>query len=601
MRRGRLFIIALLICSLALAGVSRYWAERWRAAAALDPLLPASARRDSASGLSNMDSYALALLLGGLRGPLVMFLWSTSEAQKSAHDLEDFDTKVEWIRLLQPEFDTVHLFQIWNKAYNVSVQMANLPNKYAAILDGLDYARSVDQQRPDDINIIDAIGNLYGDKLGGLSLPAPEKAYYLRRVRQDTSALETLTQVRFPASKLDAVLAVAHTAGMDEPVEAEESNDASHQITLTVYSKIADRMKAALNDPEVVYHPLPPPRPVAETEFRRTRLNPMLDESGNILPRLLTPVYPRPAELAAQAPWYDGSTLQFLAKYQPFSYGLTPEALGYNYSTRAQMLQSVAHETHIQRSEYVIDSRPALALKSWATEQATSGRRSELRLFGMDDKGDRLDLEQRAPGATPHTLANAAELEHRPDPAAGPEALYEYTLSARIFGDARLELLRVLSEYPDRRDTFLSHVDDCDAYQQLSLGDHDFLQGLLDPTARTTEWQSAADHYTKSDRAFDLILFRYYFDDAFVRAEFPTDPATHEPYRRESIDRMPAEQRDALLDKALADAPEYFKNKLDQFTDDRADYLVYRGRCQARLAEIAAVGTFGPGQALGGR
>ena len=62
-----------------------------------------------------MNSYALALMLGGLRGPLVMMLWTSSETQKQDKNLEDFDTKVELIRLLQPEFDSVHIFQVWNK------------------------------------------------------------------------------------------------------------------------------------------------------------------------------------------------------------------------------------------------------------------------------------------------------------------------------------------------------------------------------------------------------------------------------------------------------------------------------------------------------
>ena len=77
-----------------------------------------------------------------------MILWSSSETQKSEKNLEDFDTKVEWIRLLQPEFDTVHIFQIWNKAYNISVQMAAVQNKYTTILDALEYAQRVEDQRP---------------------------------------------------------------------------------------------------------------------------------------------------------------------------------------------------------------------------------------------------------------------------------------------------------------------------------------------------------------------------------------------------------------------------------------------------------------------
>jgi hypothetical protein len=132
--------------------------------------------------LSQMNSFALALVLGGLRGPLVMILWSSSETQKADKDLEDFDTKVEWIRLLQPEFDTVHIFQIWNKAYNISVKMTSKANKYTTILDALEYARRVDQERPNNINILSAIAGIYADKLNASS----EKQYYWQRVRSET-------------------------------------------------------------------------------------------------------------------------------------------------------------------------------------------------------------------------------------------------------------------------------------------------------------------------------------------------------------------------------------------------------------------------------
>ena len=198
MTKGRIVIIPLLIACMALAGVARKWAWDQRDSITADPLaqsLPTNSNRRqyASAGLADMNSYALCLLLGGLRGPLVMFLWSSSESQKTEHDLEDFDTKVEWIRLLQPEFDTVHLFEIWNKAYNISVQMANLPNKYSSIIGALDYADKVDAQRPDDINIIYTIGMTYGDKLGGIQLPLAERQYYLRRTCDDTRWPQALT------------------------------------------------------------------------------------------------------------------------------------------------------------------------------------------------------------------------------------------------------------------------------------------------------------------------------------------------------------------------------------------------------------------------
>ena len=175
-RRGKIAVV--LAASLALSGVTRYWADAKRTA----DLNQTGGPVTSTTSLSSMNSFALGLLLGGLRGPLVMILWTDSENQKTEKNLEGVDTEIEWIRLLQPEFDTVHLFQIWNKAYNISVQMASLANKYDTILGALDYARSVDQQKPNDINILGAIGQLHFDKLGTSS----EKGYYRRRVREES-------------------------------------------------------------------------------------------------------------------------------------------------------------------------------------------------------------------------------------------------------------------------------------------------------------------------------------------------------------------------------------------------------------------------------
>lgn len=174
----RLPLVAVMIVSVLAAGFLRAAATDFQ-----ESRRPIGSGGRSASALGSMNSFALALLLGGLRGPLAMVLWATSEAQKADRDLEDFDTKVEWIRLLQPEFDTVHMFQIWNKAYNISVQMASLPNRFAVILDALDYATEVDKSRPGNVNIQNAIAQVYSNKLG---TPHAEKVYYRRWVREQS-------------------------------------------------------------------------------------------------------------------------------------------------------------------------------------------------------------------------------------------------------------------------------------------------------------------------------------------------------------------------------------------------------------------------------
>ncbi len=181
MNRGRVAITFLLVVSLLFTAAARWISDRQRYAVLTNngrqPLSTAAG-----GNLSSMDTFALALLLGGLRGPLVMILWQQSESQKQQKNLEGFDTQVEWIRMLQPEFDSVHIFQIWNKAYNISVQMASLANKYITILDALDYAYRTDAERPHNINIITAIAQVYFDKLGN----SAEKDYYRERIRTES-------------------------------------------------------------------------------------------------------------------------------------------------------------------------------------------------------------------------------------------------------------------------------------------------------------------------------------------------------------------------------------------------------------------------------
>ena len=176
-RRGRAAIVAVLILSLLASAATRYWSDQKR-----EEAIPRRGETSPGSSLSSMNSFALGLLLGGLRGPLVMFLWTESESQKADKNLEGIDTQIEWIRLLQPEFDTVHIFQVWNKAYNVSVQMASLANKYATILDAIEYAQRVEAARPNNINMIYAVGGIYFDKLG----TSTEKPYYSKRVREES-------------------------------------------------------------------------------------------------------------------------------------------------------------------------------------------------------------------------------------------------------------------------------------------------------------------------------------------------------------------------------------------------------------------------------
>ncbi len=178
-RASRIAIVIMLLVSLVLSAWTRDWARSARETATTGS---SPIRSGGQTRLSSMNSFTLALLLGGLRGPLVMMLWTSSENQKQDKNLEDFDTKVELIRLLQPEFDSVLIFQIWNKAYNISVQMSSLYNKYTTILDAIDYGKAALSAKPDNINTIVAVADVYFNKLGN----SAEKQYYREQVRRET-------------------------------------------------------------------------------------------------------------------------------------------------------------------------------------------------------------------------------------------------------------------------------------------------------------------------------------------------------------------------------------------------------------------------------
>ena len=102
--------------------------------------------------------------------------------QKNERDLEDFNTKINLIRLLQPEFLSAQSFQIWNKAFNISVQIPSLPDRYAVILDAGEDARALDRGRPNSVDLLLMLNQVYQQKLGQTT---GDSVYYRQHVRDD--------------------------------------------------------------------------------------------------------------------------------------------------------------------------------------------------------------------------------------------------------------------------------------------------------------------------------------------------------------------------------------------------------------------------------
>ena len=580
---SRAGVVILLIIALVATSFTRDWAiddhtailNKGRAVG-----VATAAQSSGSSVLSSMPSFATALLLGGLRGPLVMILWTSSENQKQQHDLQDFDTKVEWIRLLQPEFDTVHLFQIWNKAYNISVQMASLANKYTTILDAIDYGQKVERERPDDINIISAVAALYGDKLG----TSQEHVYYRARIRRES---QTLIRVEFPADRKNDFLAAAAKAGWtdrDAPLQVAEK---THTIQVVVEPMIARQLQELFTGPGITY--TPETRNESQENdptWRRVRLAPVVDENGSVLPQLLTPHYPRPADMPESAPWYDGSPMQFLKPYEPFPYGVSTLALAYNDYKQAQLLQRLWGQRHIQTGDTVVDARPALTLKDWAKDEWERGRRYELGLANIyiPESADPQVLECPTEGLTlDQAISNRTNYD---------AALYSYALAARLFRDALVEFQQHIALYKSNSSVYFVHVDDATSGMFLMLADHDYLAAATATGAeRTRLLKTAANEYVAAAQQDALTALKYYVDEQVMRAVYPKDPKTGLQYDRATIDTADPSIYLNLLNTVmianahfLADPVTHQYSQIrDTYHDDRQPYLDQVARCLTRL------------------
>jgi hypothetical protein len=498
--RGRVLIVIMLLVTFVVSVLLRDLARNTRQAATT-ARNPASS---SGTTLASMNSFTLGLMLGGLRGPLVMMLWTSSETQKQDKNLEDFDTKVELIRLLQPEFDSVLLFQIWNKAYNISVQMSSLYNKYITILDAIDYGKDALADRPDNINVISAVADVYFNKLGN----SAEKHYYRAQVRKES---------------------------------------------LPHKSKARDDKK----DPG----------------WRRTQLDQIVDAKGVIDPALVTPRRQRPAGGEANQAFNDGSELQYLKKFEPYPYGVSPVALGYNYFMQAQTLQRVSHARHAQTSEMVVDSRPAIALKFWVEEEQELGRRHELAAFGKPlpaNAGiERIELEMPlAVLPLDQTPANPAKLT---------EAIYNYERSASLVDEGVNEYREHLKRHPTGLEMYRSHIDGLTAVKRFALADAAYLKAMQASGEERTKWKKVAkEEYEQTIVTYVRIMLRYYTDEPFFRAALPN-------VSREQIDSLTLEQ---LMGATAAINRMIERGAPESHMEDRREYTAYITRCIERLKEL---------------
>lgn len=580
MKQSRLVLVGLLVAALLFTAVARHLAIGHRRA-----LVSKVAGGDTRT-LSRMSSFSLALLLGGLRGPLAMILWSTSEEQKTRKNLEDIDTKIELIRMLQAEFDSVHLFQIWNKGYNLSVQMANLPNKYATILDAIEYGRATERERQDNINLLFAIGDLMFSKLG----EAQEKNYYRTRVRDESLPPEPLVKITFPAARRAELLRAARRAGLDS-LRVPIRNEAEPGVLSTTLRKThADRIAPLFTGQNVRFETREP-RPQGTGEggsLQQRRFTTMLDEQFRILPELTRPRIQPPPDLPPGQRFNTGAELQYAVNFRDedgtpwtFPYGLSPYALAYNYFKRAEYQQTVGQQRHLQLGSKLVSARPALSLYKWTEEEWQRARRLEIE-FLLDAEAspgnDEIDRERVTAGVPPDTIIEQTPLLD--------EILFSYDRAVAIARLAKTEYLEHLRRFVEDEPTYYSHFDWMAALSAVNQADGTYLRMLAaSGDQRRALAKRAAAEYEQAIGALLTSVLRYYVPDESIVATFPE--GKNQPERKyEIVGQLSIPEKRAIFTR-LNDRfqqEEHFFEVRDEFTE----FSQYITRAVQRLRMLEA-------------
>ncbi len=127
--------------------------------------------REAIPGRGEQDDPTIRMLTampGGLRAPLVNYLWIRANELKDEGRYYDARQMAEWICYLQPRFDGVWSFHAWNMAWNISVATHTEQERWQWVTNGMKLLRDEGiPYNPQSIVLYKELGWLFFSKMGG--------------------------------------------------------------------------------------------------------------------------------------------------------------------------------------------------------------------------------------------------------------------------------------------------------------------------------------------------------------------------------------------------------------------------------------------------
>jgi hypothetical protein len=117
-------------------------------------------------GDKELGGAAIQLLLTGSRGLAICALWNNAIDKQKKQEWNELDISVNSITKLQPHFTAPWLFQSWNLAYNVSVEMDRLDDMYFYIARGISVIAEGESLNRNNPDLRYNVGFYYQNKFG---------------------------------------------------------------------------------------------------------------------------------------------------------------------------------------------------------------------------------------------------------------------------------------------------------------------------------------------------------------------------------------------------------------------------------------------------
>ena len=139
---------------------------RWLAAHTIREQAHRLELRELEEGDPEIAGSAIRLGLIGSRGLVVTALWQDAIEKQKRNDFHQFELRVRAVTKLQPHFISPWIFQSWNIAYNVSVEMHSMGDMYFYIARGIELLAEGERRNKRSPDMRFQIAFYYQNKFG---------------------------------------------------------------------------------------------------------------------------------------------------------------------------------------------------------------------------------------------------------------------------------------------------------------------------------------------------------------------------------------------------------------------------------------------------